>query len=182
MYWLLISYLKSSILKSKIDITDLMTTKWCYPKLELFSIRSNKKTKTQFFQIFVDHVNSISISAWWILLFQSEASFCCYQLYTGSKLLYFILYLPIILNFPLPTRSVVQLVIHEHHDIVFLFHSEDIKRHFLNLTTKFVQSSNILFSESSLDLLVINISCPVPTLIYQVISIQHLRIYVKKSM
>ena len=54
---------------------------------------------------------------------------------------------------------------HQHHDTVFLFHSEDMKRPIAKLTAKYIHGLNILVSEVSLDLLTIDIARLVPPLL-----------------
>ena len=73
----------------------------------------------------------------------------------------------VIADYPLPTNCpesvFTQPLIrpidgHEHHDIVFLFHRKDTKRHIVKITVQCIHANQIIVIEVSLDITTIDIA------------------------
>ena len=91
-----------------------------------------------------------------------------------SVLAVFFHHLWLVEGYPLPTNFpeffFTHMLIHpiggyQHRDILLIFHSEYMKRHIVKLTKNCIHGPNILVSEVSHDIILINIVLPVPPLV-----------------
>ena len=116
---------------------------------------------------------------------------CVVRLHIVYAMLVVVYSINVLDDYPIPTNCPEFVVPHpimcpigghDHHDIIFLFHSKVTERNIVKLIVQYINGPHTLVGEVKLNILTIGIAGPLPPLLAESGSINSLLFYIHKSL